>query len=140
MRAAFIGISPLTLMTASQLIKQGDEVVIIEKRKEKIDEISDDYDCSFILGDGSKPSILHDVSPENTDYLFCFTDNDQDNIIAALVGKEMNFSKVVVKLEDPDFQEVCKHLGLDKTISPEKEMSDLLVEQIKGEVKNESKK
>ena len=51
MRIVFSGASPLTVITAKQLIKQGHEVVIIETNKEKIDQISEELDCRFLHDD-----------------------------------------------------------------------------------------
>ena len=42
--------------------------------KTNIDELSDEMDCSFLQGDGSRPDILREVNPEQTDILFCLTD------------------------------------------------------------------
>ncbi|MEJ2690601.1 MAG: NAD-binding protein, partial [Deltaproteobacteria bacterium] len=42
-------------------------------------------------GDGSHPNILREVNPEQTDFLFCLTNNDQDNLIASLGGRSLGF-------------------------------------------------
>ena len=57
MRIAFVGAGEVTLRTAELLIARGHQVIIIEKSREKIDEISENFDCSFLNGDGSKPNI-----------------------------------------------------------------------------------
>ena len=60
MRAVFIGAGDLTCMTAQQLLKTGFDVVIVEKDKARIDELSPDLGAGFIHGDGSKPTILRE--------------------------------------------------------------------------------
>jgi trk/ktr system potassium uptake protein len=55
------------------------------------------------------PSILEEIGPENADFLFCFTDNDQDNIIASLVSRKMDFGRVITRIHNPDFETICKH-------------------------------
>ena len=52
MRAVLIGAGELTSMTAHQLLDNHFEVVIIEKDKERIDELSAELDAGFIHGDG----------------------------------------------------------------------------------------
>ena len=79
MRAVFIGASSLAVMTARYLLQQGHEVIIIERDKPRIDSLTDQLDCGFLHGDGSKPSILRDTNPSQTDVLFCLTDHDQAN-------------------------------------------------------------
>ncbi len=52
------------MKTAEYLIERGNEVVIIERDKKRIDELSEELDCSFLHGDGSKPAILREVNPQ----------------------------------------------------------------------------
>jgi len=48
MRIAFIGAGEITVRTAELLIARGHEVIIIENNPEKIEELSDILDCSFL--------------------------------------------------------------------------------------------
>jgi trk system potassium uptake protein TrkA len=91
MRTVFIGAGEVSIETAKALVKKGHEVIIIETDKAKIDELSEEMDCSFLQGDGSRPDILREVNPEQTDFLFCLTDSDQANLIASLVGRSLVF-------------------------------------------------
>jgi len=132
MRIAFVGASEVTVATARLLIDRGHEVVIIEKDREQIEELSEELDCSFLHGDGSKPHILREVGPEQTDELFCLTDNDQYNIIASLVGHTLGFSRVVTSIRDADFETICRELGLEDVISPVRTISRYLADIVAG--------
>jgi trk system potassium uptake protein TrkA len=132
MRIVFVGASELTVSTARLLVERGHEVVIIEADREKIDELSEELDCSFLHGDGSRPHILREVDPKHSDILFCLTDDDQDNIIASLVGRTLGFSKVVTNIHDPDFETICLELGLENTIIPSRTISRYLADMVSG--------
>jgi len=119
MRAVFIGAGDLTCMTAQQLLKTGFDVVIVEKDKARIDELSPDLGAGFIHGDGSKPAILREADPTATDFLFCLTGNDQYNIITSLVGRSLGFKRVVTRIEDPSYEHICLELGLKDVIVPD---------------------
>lgn len=119
MRAVFIGAGDLTCMTAQQLLKTGFDVVIVEKDKARIDELSPDLGAGFIHGDGSKPNILREADPTATDFLFCLTGNDQYNIITSLVGRSLGFKRVVTRIEDPAYEHICLELGLKDVIVPD---------------------
>ena len=118
MRAVFVGASTLSVMTAKILLKRKHEVVIIELDRERIDAFSEELDCGFLHGDGSKPAILREADPPQTDMLFCLTNNDQTNIIASLVGRSLGFERVVTRIEDREFEHICIELGLEDTIVP----------------------
>jgi len=132
MRIVFVGASELTVNAARLLVERGHEVVIIESDRGKIDELSTDLDCSFLHGDGSRPHILREVDPKHSDILFCLTDNDQNNIIAGLVGRTLGFKRVVVNIHDPDFENICLELGLEDTIIPSRTISRYLADMVSG--------
>ena len=132
MRIVFSGASPLTIITARQLIKQGHEVIIIEVDKEKIDQISEELDCSFLNGDSTKPAVLSQVDPKNSDILFCLANSDQMNIITSLLGRSMGFKRVITSIENTDLVQLCRELGLEDTIIPVWAMSRHLDNMVRG--------
>jgi trk system potassium uptake protein TrkA len=132
MRIALVGAGEMTLRTAELLIAKGHQVIIIEKSGDKIDQISDDFDCSFLQGDGSKPPILREVGPEQTDALFCLTDSDQANLIASLVGRSLGFKRVITRIQDPEFELICRELGLEDTIIPSRTIGRYLADMVEG--------
>lgn len=132
MRAVFIGASNLAVITVKRLLKEGHEVVVIDKDKERIKELSEELDCGLIHGDGSRPSQLEEVGPDDTDYLFCLSDDDQANIIASLVGRELEFGRVVTRIENAEFEPICVHLGLESIIIPDQEISGSLLDMVEG--------
>ncbi|GJQ58989.1 MAG: TrkA family potassium uptake protein [Candidatus Scalindua sp. AMX11] len=132
MRTVFIGAGEVSIETARALVKKGHEVIIIETDKIKIDELSEEMDCSFLQGDGSRPDILREVNPEQTDFLFCLTDSDQANLIASLVGRSLGFKRVVTSIRDGQFEIICHELGLKDTIIPSRTISRSLEDMVSG--------
>lgn len=137
MRTVFIGAGDASVGAAKALIKKGHEVVVIESDKDKIDELSEEMDCSFLHGDGSQPKILREVNPARTDVLFCLTDSDQANVIASLVGRSLGFKRIVTSIRDPQFEGICHELGLTDTIIPSRTISRYLEDMIGGTEKIE---
>ena len=132
MRVVFVGAGDLTVETAALLIDRKHEVVIIETDKDKVDELSAKMDCSFLRGDGSKPHILNEAGPEHADFLFCLTENDQYNIIAALVGRSIGFGHVVVQIYDSEYLNICRELDLEHAITPSKTIARYLADTVEG--------
>ncbi len=132
MRTVFVGAGKVSIETAKALIKKGHEVVIIEIDKGKVGELSEELDCSFLHGDGSQPNLLREVNPERTDFLFCLTSSDQVNLIASLVGRSLGFNRVVTSIGDPQFEGICRELGLKDTINPSRTISRYLEDMVGG--------
>ncbi len=132
MRVAFVGAGEVAVRTAELLIARGHEVIIIENDQDRIDDLSDNLDCSFLNGDGSKPAILREVGPEQTDVLFCLTNSDQANLIASLVGRSLGFKRVIPSIQDPEFEVICWELSLKDTILPSRTISRYLADMVEG--------
>lgn len=135
MRAVFIGAGSLAVVTAKLIRERGEEVVIIEQDKERIDSLAEQIDCGFLHGDGSKPAMLREADPEHTDVLFALTGNDQANILASLVGRSLGFKRVVTKIEDVELEHICKELGLEDVIVPSRTVGRFLAERFAAKSK-----
>jgi trk system potassium uptake protein TrkA len=132
MRIAILGASAAGVATARLLIGHKHEVVIVEKDKAWIDELQNELDCGFIHGDGSRPGLLREVGPSETDVLLCLSGDDQVNIIASLVGRSLGFGSVVTKISDPEYEHICAELGLDNTISAAQVTARRLLDTVEG--------
>ena len=132
MRIVFVGAGEVAVRTAEFLIEKGHEVVIIDTDRERIDDLSQHMDCSFLHGDGSSPSILREVSPEKTDVLISVSNSDPTNLIASLVGRSIGFKRVISSIQNPDYEEICRELGLTNTILPSRTISQYLADMVEG--------
>lgn len=132
MRAVFIGTAPLSVMTAHILLRRGHDVVMVERDKARIDNLSDDLACGFLHGDGTRPALLKEADPAQTDVLYCLTSNDKTNIIASLVGKSLGFARVITRIETPEYEHICIELGLEDTIIPARTIGSYLADMFEG--------
>ena len=132
MRLVFVGASNLTVRTAELLIERGHEVIIIDSDKDRLEELSDELDCSFLLGDGSTPHVLEQADPPECAVLFALSGDDQDNIVAALAARTLGFARVVPHITDPQFEYICKELGLEDVIIPDRTIAHYLADSAEG--------
>jgi trk system potassium uptake protein TrkA len=133
MRIAFIGASVLTIEAARSLLGSGHEIVIVEEDEARLRALEDmDLDVGLVHGDGSRPAVLTELGPGNTDFLFCMSGSDQDNILAALAGKRLGFGHVVAKIDDSDFNGLCAELGLEDVLIPSQETANAVVDRVAG--------
>jgi trk system potassium uptake protein TrkA len=131
MRIVLIGASPLAVNSATELVAEGHQVVVIEKDKQRADELSLHLDCAFLHGDGSLPDLLREADPGHTDILMCLTNHDQTNIIAGLAAKSLGYGRVVIVIQEEDYEALCSELGLTETLIPLRYISRQLTELTK---------
>jgi len=132
MRIVIVGATPESVMTVRHLVERGHEVVVIERNGETIDSLSQELDCSFLHGDGTRPEILREANPEGSDALFCLTDHDQSNILASLVGRSVGFQRVITSIQDPRFEEICGAIGIEDPVVPARTIGRYLGDLAEG--------
>jgi trk/ktr system potassium uptake protein len=131
-RIVFVGGGSLSTSAARLLLQRGHEVVIVERDRERVEELSSDLECAYVHGDATRPAILREVDPRHTDYLFCLTGSDQTNLIASLVGRSLGFRNVVTRITEADFEHICIELGLTQTVVPTLTIGRYLAEIAEG--------
>ncbi len=133
MRIAFIGAGRFAVTAAHALLEDGHEVVIVDEDAARLRELEEEnLDCGLVHGDGSRPAVLKEIGPGNTDFLFCMSGSDQDNILAALAGERLGFGHVVVMIQDPDFEGLCTQLGLADVLMPSQETANAVTDRVSG--------
>lgn len=118
MRMVIVGASRFGMATARQAIKQGHEVVIVDKDAAWLEEIADEMDCGLIHGDGTLPTVQRDAFADHADALVLLTNEDEVNIVAAAVGRSVGFERVVPQIVRSELLAVCEELGLKDLITP----------------------
>jgi trk system potassium uptake protein TrkA len=132
-RFVFIGSGSLAVLTGRMLISRRHEVVLIERDLAVIEQFQEELDVGFIHGDGTRPAILREADPDQTDLLFCLTRDDQANIIASLVARSLGFRRVVTKIEDPELEHICAELGLADSLVPMHTVGRYLADMAEGQ-------
>lgn len=132
MRVVFVGAGSLTRQAAGILVRRGHEVVVIERDRERIEAVSEELDCGFLHGDGTRPQVLREADPAHADLLLSLTSNDQTNIIASLVGRSLGFPHIVTRIESEEFEHICIELGLQQTVIPARTIGRYLADTAEG--------
>lgn len=132
MRFVIVGAGSTAVGTARLLSERGHQIVVIEHDRARIDELAGTIDCAYLCADGSRPMVLREAGPKDTDVLFCLTDNDQTNILASLVGRSLGYKRIVTSIREVEYEGMCKELGLDDTIIPSRTISHYLADSAVG--------
>lgn len=118
MRIVIIGAGEIAVRTAELLIQRDSEVIIIERDRDRIATLEGQLDCGFLHGDGTDPGILKEADPKSSDLLMCLTDSDQGSIISSLLGRSLGFGRVITRIENPEYETICRELGLEDLVIP----------------------
>ncbi|HKK92476.1 MAG TPA: NAD-binding protein, partial [Longimicrobiales bacterium] len=132
MRIVVIGTSSAAVDMIDLLVGRGHDVIVVESDPERIEDLEDSLDVSFLQGDATRPEVLRETDPEGSDVLIALTGEDQDNILACLVGRSLGFPRVIPRIDSRDFEELCQELGLDEAVVPDRTIGRYLADLVQG--------
>lgn len=112
MQIVIIGCGKIGSETAIELASIGEEVVVIDKDEEKLEAVKD-YDIVRIHGVPIDIAVLRSAGLETADVLLCISDNENMNIMAGQIAKNMfNVDQVIVRTFLPNNTPIYEQLGL----------------------------
>lgn len=107
------------LYLAEKLVKSGMKVKIIEQSMERCEELADRLEDVLILrGDGTDVDLLKREGIHDTDAFVAVTGFDEENLLMALLAKQLGAKRVVAKVSRPSYAPLVERLGVDAAISP----------------------
>lgn len=113
---------------AEQLIHAGVSVKIIEKDKERCEELSLLLPKAIIInGDGTDEELLREEGILTVSSFIALTGIDEENIMLTLFARQVSDAKVVTKINHITFKEVINNLDLGSVIYPRYITSEAII-------------
>lgn len=132
MRVIVVGAGPLGVNLTENMIRQGKEVILIEKDESIAKELAETLDCTVINAEGTRPDILEKADLSNADAIVACTSNDQNNILIGLIARDAKVEKVILKIDDNQFMDVANRLGFHYMINPSSISSSYISDVLRG--------
>ena len=118
-RVFIIGGGHTALLLSEILEKKGIFVKIIEKRQDKCKILASKLDKSVILhGDGTSQDLLKEENIQDADYLIAVTDDEEANILSALLAKQLGAKKSISLVNKVDYANLVPNIGIDGVMNP----------------------
>jgi len=118
-RIIIIGGGNTGLMLAEEIEKRGFSVKLIEKRHDKCEFLAARLEKTIVLhGDGTSQELLKEEHIEDTDFFIAVTNDEEANILGALLAKQLGARKVVSLIRRIDYIPLVARVGIDGVINP----------------------
>ena len=102
-----------------ELIDSGHEVVLMEKDKDRANQIADEIGSIVISHDGCEGKYLAEAGANRADIVAAVTGDDEDNLVICQMAKHhFDVPRTIARVNNPKNEELFKHLGVDELISP----------------------
>ena len=137
MRIIVVGGGRVGSYLAEELASKGHQVVLIEKRPERCQELSRQFGAGkirVVSGDGNDPAVLRDAGAREADALAAATGEDEDNLVVGLLGKqEFGIRRVVGRVNNPRNSWLySESMGFDSAVRPAEVIVTLIEEVIEA--------
>lgn len=123
MKIIIVGIGKLGSYLAKSLVRDNNEVTIIESDILKARKMTESEDLNYVCGSGLDPDTLIEAGIDNTDLLISVMQKDEQNLICSLLGKKMGAKNTIARIRDKEYEKsinmMKEELGLSMVINPE---------------------
>jgi trk system potassium uptake protein TrkA len=115
------------------LLKQGHEVLVIEKIEKKARVLDNLIDQRVtIVGDGCDPLVLEEAGIARADVVVADTGDDEDNLVVTLIAKKKTKAKCIARVNNP------RNKTIFESLDPEDPVTVISSTEIILDVLNES--
>jgi trk system potassium uptake protein TrkA len=103
---------------ARGLIKQGHEVVVIEKDAKKAQMMTNLLETDVaIVGDGCDPNILLQAGIARADVVVADTGDDEDNLVVVLIATKQSKARCIARVNNPKNKLIFESLDTEHPVT-----------------------
>jgi len=113
------GLSDIGKNLAGLLVKEGNEVLVIERDSAKCAEIAEGSDIMVITGDASQKSTLEEARLKNAHAFVAAAGDDSENLMLCMIAKEIGTKTVISIVDDAEHTETFKQAGINLQVNPD---------------------
>ena len=118
-----VGIGTVGATLVERLSNEGHDITIIDKDRERVNEIANYYDVMGIVGNGARYGVLMDAGITHADVLIAVAQSDELNLLCCAVAKQVSDCATFARVHTPDYSSETTYfrdkLGLTMVINPE---------------------
>ncbi|RUO76399.1 Trk system potassium transporter TrkA [Pseudidiomarina taiwanensis] len=122
------------------MLEENHHVKIIERSRERCDLISQTLQHTYVLeGDITDARLLSDEHIEDIDVFIALTDDDEANIMSAMLAKRMGAKKTMVLIQRQHYIDLVEDstINIDIAISPQRATVSALLSMVRrGDIVN----
>ncbi len=128
-RIIIVGAGQVGFYLCERFSQEGQEVVLIDCDKAKLQRIERDLNIMTVHGSGASARILAEAGIAKTNLFIAVTDSDEVNLISCIMSRPYEVTTRVARVKNEDFLEgglfhEKNDLGIDLIISPDWALTD----------------
>ena len=134
---AVIGLGNFGFYIAKSLAKLNMEIIAVDSDMEKVQQIGQFTDNSFVLNSTSRVA-LEEVGVYNLEtVIVSIGENIEASILTVMALKDLNNKNIIAKAINPTHGEILSKIGVNKVVYPEEIAGKILLKQLVENIKVE---
>lgn len=118
-----IGLGSVGEHVLNRLAIEDHDIVVIDHDPDKLNQTDERFNVGTLLGYGANQAVLEEAGVQRADLVAAVTDDDEVNLLAALVGKQLGAKRVVARVQGANWAAETDSvqtdfLGVDVVINP----------------------
>jgi trk system potassium uptake protein len=131
MYIVIVGAGKVGYFLTKRLVASKHTVSIVDKDRDRCEDVAKQLEVLVIHGDGCDPNILEEAGASRADVVAAVTGDDEDNLIICQVAKEkFSVQRTVGRVNNPDNEHVFSELGIDVPIDTTKITAKIIEEEV----------
>ena len=135
-RVIIIGAGRIGQHLAKILNESGISIKVIDKERERCDELARIIDKGLVLcGDGTDIDLMIEEGVGKSDAVVCLTRDDKLNLLLAILAKDLGTQKTIVRVGRSEYMTLMGKAGVDVILSPRLLTAGVILRQVRqGEI------
>jgi trk system potassium uptake protein TrkA len=113
------GLSDIGKNLAELLVKEGNEVLVIDRDPVRCAAIAEGSDVMVITGDAGQRSTLEEARVKNAHAFVAAAGDDSENLMLCMVAKEIGVKTVISLVDEAEHTETFKQAGINLQVNPD---------------------
>lgn len=134
MKIVIMGAGKVGKVLCRDLAEENHEIILIEQNEKIFQTVLHQYDITGVLGNGASYETQKEAGVDTADMFLSLTENDELNMIAAVLAKKMGVVKTGARVRNQDYSDLSDlmrtSLDINLFINPELEAAHKCIQLI----------
>lgn len=103
MKIIILGAGKVGSFVTEDLSNEGHDIIVIDKKKEVLDNLLASNDVMGLVGDGRDVEVLVEAGVGDADLFIAISQSDDVNLIASIFAKNLGAKNIITRLREPRY-------------------------------------
>ncbi len=131
-----VGAGEVGSYVAARLSREGNDVVVVDERRDPLSRLERDNDVLTVAGDATNPSTLAEAEVDKAEVLVAVTQSFKTNLLVCLQGRQARGERelsTIARIDDPELRgpagrKIREAMGVDLVLDPDEQTASAIQE------------